>query len=635
MKKILVPALLLSLFLTSCGTEPIADKKEDKLPFAIETKKASDFSRSYSTEKTGRLVGSSTITLASQGMGRIESITVKEGASVKKGQVLARLSDTTANYLLKLEQSKNSLRNADVNIESTKLQLDKAVDDARLALEKAKLAYETTKADGEKRIEKAKRDAEKSNVSSSQSDASVTLEQLKASLEKAELDYQNLQSSNRETINNLDPSYQLHVNDLKKHLSKILYESDKLFGFTDKFKNENIDMRRYFGARDPSTRTALDNAYRDLINSSNTFDAEVSAHVDENNVLSSLSALSSRYLASRNFLDAAQKYIENSIPASALPQSAIDAYVAAFTGYKAELSGLEAAQVAFRNSTNSFLKTYKNNEASAAAALDVQRKQIATQENALENGQFDTRLSLERAQISITNEIEQSRIAYENADSSYKNAVSNRDVSLRKLQVGRTDASLGVEQSEKEASKLTITAPIDGTVTRVIASVGQEITTGNPVIEVASRNPEVVFTLDSDSVSLLQIGSNEEVEYEGKTYTGTVVGLSQVATDALLHTARIVLSESPKYLGGVATIHLELKSEYPLIPASMVKIVSEQEGELSTLSGETIAVKSVKLGKVNGSLVEIITPLDANTELITSDVANFDPKKFYPQKKNV
>ena len=68
-KKIISIFLLGSLILTSCGkTAPIEKVTETKRPFLIDTKNASEFAKSYTIEKSGRLVGSSTISLASQGV---------------------------------------------------------------------------------------------------------------------------------------------------------------------------------------------------------------------------------------------------------------------------------------------------------------------------------------------------------------------------------------------------------------------------------------------------------------------------------------------------------------------------------------------------------------------------------------
>ena len=85
MKKLSVTLLVCTFLLTSCGSAPVAVQTDEaKSPFYVETQKARDFPQTYSVEKTGRLVGSSTISLASQGIGRVQSISVHEGSVIKK-----------------------------------------------------------------------------------------------------------------------------------------------------------------------------------------------------------------------------------------------------------------------------------------------------------------------------------------------------------------------------------------------------------------------------------------------------------------------------------------------------------------------------------------------------------------------
>lgn len=319
-------------------------------------------------------------------------------------------------------------------------------------------------------------------------------------------------------------------------------------------------------------------------------------------------------------------YVENSISSSSFPQSIIDGYTTEYNGYKSELSGLESGYTAFKNSTSTFLANYKNNEVSAVAGLEVQKKNLAT-------GEFESTLGLERTQIGASRDIEQSKIALDSAESNYNNAVSNKEITLRKLEVSLTDARLSLEQAEKEFAKLSIVSPIDATVTRVNVSVGQEVSTGIPMVEIASRNPEIIFDLDSTAVMLLKIGSMQPVLYNGQTYSGTVVGVSQVANDSLLYAARITLLESPKYLGEVATIKLSLASEYPMLPNEIVKVVSEKRGEISVLFGSVITPMSVEIGSVIGRSIQIITPLPDNLEIITSDISNFDERKSVIEKR--
>lgn len=67
MKKYVALALFASM-LTSCGapvpTEPVAETP--KIPFSVKTKAYDRFPKEYTIQKVGRLVGSSSISMASQ-----------------------------------------------------------------------------------------------------------------------------------------------------------------------------------------------------------------------------------------------------------------------------------------------------------------------------------------------------------------------------------------------------------------------------------------------------------------------------------------------------------------------------------------------------------------------------------------
>ena len=67
MKKIIASGLISMILLSSCGkaTETAVTTNEKEL-FSIETKTITDFPTSYTIKKTGRMVGSSNIALASQ-----------------------------------------------------------------------------------------------------------------------------------------------------------------------------------------------------------------------------------------------------------------------------------------------------------------------------------------------------------------------------------------------------------------------------------------------------------------------------------------------------------------------------------------------------------------------------------------
>lgn len=173
-------------------------------------------------------------------------------------------------------------------MESTKLSLDKTIADTKFALEKAKSDYASMTEDSAKKLEKAERDAQKSIVSATGSDAKVALE-------KAELDYENLKDSNAQTIKNFDATYKLSYNDLKKFIAKLIYQGDKTFGITDKYRNETVNNRQYMGAKDSSTRSRLEISYDALVKANDELDARSMISINESNVIAELAGLGNYY----------------------------------------------------------------------------------------------------------------------------------------------------------------------------------------------------------------------------------------------------------------------------------------------------------------------------------------------------
>ena len=84
MKKIISTTAILSIILVSCGAPVPVEKEKEKIPFSVTTTSFGNFPETYEIEKTGRLTGSSIVTLTSQGVGRVDRVLVREGATVKK-----------------------------------------------------------------------------------------------------------------------------------------------------------------------------------------------------------------------------------------------------------------------------------------------------------------------------------------------------------------------------------------------------------------------------------------------------------------------------------------------------------------------------------------------------------------------
>lgn len=462
--------------------------------------------------------------------------------------MIAKLRDTTANYDLRLAQASNAVATVRNAAKSTEITLDKAVKDSEIALSKAKSDLKTTEETAQRNLEKAERDANKAVIGGQDTDASTTLAQLEASIAKSNQDYQNLIVSNKQTLLNYNTSYQTSVSDFKKLVAKLVFEGDRLYGITPKFQSENTLVRQYLGGNSLALKPSLEFAYFDLLKVSAELDAQQPTSVSETDLIDALDAMKKRYGSIRSYLDVTTKYLENSTVGAQFPQSQLDGYIAINNGYKTELSGLENAWVNFRNGASLFLANYKNNEESAYSGYIVQKKNFEVQQKNLATGEFDSKITLDKLRISNAQVINSAKIAVESAELMHENTKKNRIVTIEKLRLSEKDALLAETQAKEEFSKLTVTSPIEGSVSRVIASVGAETSVGTQIVEISSNSPEILFEVEANVVPLLTIGSEQMIRYMDKAFTGTVIGLSQVATDTLLYNARISLPATSSLL---------------------------------------------------------------------------------------
>lgn len=352
------------------------------------------------------------------------------------------------------------------------------------------------------------------------------------------------------------------------------------------------------------------------------------ASITEKDLIDSLDEMKKRYSSVRTYLDTTTNYLQNSTVGAQFPQSQLDGYLAINNWYKTELSGLESAWVNFRNSASLFLANYKNNEESAYSGYMVQKKNFEVQQKNLANGEFDTQITLDKLKISNTQTINTAKTTVESAELMYENAKRNRVVTLEKLRLSEKDALLAQTQASEEFSKLTITSPIDGSVTRVIASLGLETSVGTQVVEISSASPEILFEVEVNIVPLLAIGSQQVIRYMDQSFTGTVIGLSQVATDTLLYNARVSLPISSSLLWQVATVELEIKSNNPVMPLDAIKIISDKTGEIQVLEDDKIVTKEVSIVRIIGSYAEVRANLGKDEKIIVSSTLWYDAKKY-------
>ena len=87
------------------------------------------------------------------------------------------------------------------------------------------------------------------------------------------------------------------------------------------------------------------------------------------------------------------------------------------------------------------------------------------------NSNNDIRITYENARIDLKDKIENARLNFEQAKKSYDTAQALKSATLIQLDANRENAKIALTQAERDAAKLRVTAPIDGIISRVIASI--------------------------------------------------------------------------------------------------------------------------------------------------------------------
>lgn len=161
------------------------------------------------------------------------------------------------------------------------------------------------------------------------------------------------------------------------------------------------------------------------------------------------------------------------------------------TTFKANIDALQTQYnsasiglVTFLNTSQTFLATYEKERLS-------REKTIATTE-------------------------ENSQDALTLAKNAYETALKTRDITLKQMNQNIASAGVRLKNAGGNVSRLSITAPVDGVIGKITVDVGEEVTNGRAIMDIASKDAECDITVDSATLAQLQVGTKVVVNYRGQ-----------------------------------------------------------------------------------------------------------------------
>lgn len=196
--------------------------------------------------------------------------------------------------------------------------------------------------------------------------------------------------------------------------------------------------------------------------------------------------------------------------------------------------------------------------------------------------------------------------------------LENKELQLNLLGNAIVDAKIAYESALIQYNKLEVRSPVSGIIGDIMVSEGQEIGMGSQIFKVSgTKKQQIEVYFSADEYQYLQDKEPVQISYQDQLLTGTIDAVSTVADKTNLFKATIQLSAEISLLGELAKVSLPIKiSESTILPLEQVKILNDNEGEITVLHSDNVEAFPVKIKRVWGSFVELKEALPANLEIV-------------------
>lgn len=628
---------LITLLLFSCSKKEDTITASSKKDFLIQAVSLKSLWWDSFLQKSGKIEWKDDIKLSSQAVWRIWNISVKEWDKVRAGQSLVFLDDTVANYDINLERASNSIEKMQITYDSTKLSLDKQIFDLEIALEKLNNSLVTLKTNSSIDISQAKDNLSSTDYSWMDTKSSLELQKIDNSISKAELDYDNTLTNNKETIENFKNSLKKEYLTQKTFLDDITTFWDKLFDISWLYEDDVRKFSDFFWTKDvllkSNTNEQLLNLIKikDSLNSMN-FD---SANLSEENILSYLSVLESNYSSIDKFLASLEKTLNNSLVSVwQFSQTQIDAFVANTNAYQSQFSMNNSAFIWFKNSTSSFLRTYRNTENSLSKQLELLKEDrtIFVKNYDLWWTQWEN--TLNKVITSSEDAIKSLELQIKQTEDTLRTSKESRELTLKWLENNMKDAYIAQTVAIKDYNKLNIKASIDWVIWDIFVDVGQDVANWTPILSIISdKASEVELSFKESELASIEVWDRVFTNIWEKSLTWTIYSISSISSDSLNYKVLAVFNEKIQNLGWVIDVSIPIKSKSVLIPIKNVTLIWTNKWVINLYEKWKIVQKETLLWKMYKDDIEFLgfldwTKLDDKIMIITNDVSNYDENKF-------
>lgn len=633
MKKQLSILLLSTFLLASCGwNTPKIKVEAEKKEYEINAKNIQNFSKDVKIEKFGKIEWSQDISVKSQASWKINNISKKEWDKVAKGQIIVFLDDNIGNYWIAVKRSENSLNKAILSYENTKNSYEKSIKDSELAVKKAQSNYDNIKVSTNQNLKEAQSNLQTNDLDSDNSKANLEIKKQEEDLKKAKLDYENTLIKNKETIESNKNITKVQYNSFKKLYTDTMEDLDIILGYTDKNKDKNDNYEDYLGSKNKSTFLEARTRFEE-VTKNNSFN-EINPTINsEEDIIKYLNKIQKWYEDVINLLDNVDLMFKSS--------SWLDGILAnpsqKASGLSSSLNSSYSSFINFKNTTITFLNTYKNGENSSKLALNLQESNLKITKINAEKLDDDTLITFNKTLSSNKDKLIQAEISLKDAKNALEKVKKDKEIALKQENTNISDARINLSEAQKKYNNLFIKSPISGVISEISVDIWDEVSSNANIFTVVNNtNQEVVISLPQTELEYVTVGKSAKIEYNGNTLWATVKSISTVADSNLNYKTTLKLNTPVSIIGGSVKVIFESTWNKYLLPLAIVKLTSDNKWTVNILienenEGEkelSIDEIEVELGKIWWNYIEIKSEINKDYKIIETNIKNYDENKY-------
>ncbi|MDD2565856.1 MAG: efflux RND transporter periplasmic adaptor subunit [Candidatus Gracilibacteria bacterium] len=538
MKKILSILLVSSLFLASCGTTEIVEKKFYKT-FTVKNGSLTSKDSILATVE-----GKNSTSLSFKAPGRISEIYVKKGDNVKTGDILAKLSNDEGGIsysgLSNILSDMNSMGGDIASMGGDTAKMKVAVDNLY-----------------EQRIQLLENSYEKSKIATQMAEKDLALaiktlddssKMFSGSLTSVDQKIKQAENALKMANNNLDNSRKLleqeKINIRKNALNSLsnayiiarnaLDYTDVIIGVTDSNKYKNDSYEVYLGAKNSSTKTYAEKLFREFnAKYSDTYKYYQSnivskTDIPEDIIVIMLGKASETLENLRTLLHSTQDMLDNSISSSTFNDEMLSGMKTQITALLSNLemailsptgAGIKGSQEAITSFQNNYdLKIKQLEDARDIANDDVNLAKTGQDINKSDvsknRSNLETNIKIKEDQLSLSRIGEQEvlkNIEMVKKEKISKLAEIDTNLSeiaskLGELDSKKSETSMNMNLASESIESGIIRAPFDAIILDKLSDLGTVIGAGMPIFNITSLDKKLVKTYIDNSVYNKKIG---------------------------------------------------------------------------------------------------------------------------------